>query len=691
MKSRSILLTFILTFSLSSLAEIKLVLNKETAKKLSNTQYKKIESFFEETTSTLPNIIKNKLGSIEVDFEKIKNKDLPHFSSPQVLREEIWSNSSSHEHDKNEGGSVAYTSKFFGSDITIHSGFLPYIYDEELKSTKTENNHRTIYQTAKASLIHEIVHRYDLLKLSPTERYQDNSFWSEVVEVENKIISDYKRKKKSRGPKKNGSSRHVVNPLKYNISSTPSFKSVFKSVTANTLDIQSPDNYEFKNAQEAFAVNMEYFILDPEYKCRKPQLYHYFSNLFNEVPFGNVECSTPFVRIDELVMTKLKFSELDEKRIYQVHYLLAGPGKAMMSKWGHAMIRIVICSPEREEVSSECLKDISEDIVISFRANIVDTKMNYYKGLVGKYPSNIFLYRMVDIINEYTAGEDRELFSVPVNMENDELARFINKVQEGFWSYSGKYKFITNNCATETYNFFKGVFYNSSIISNKNSVVTPDELIEFLYENNKTDFKNIDEVKSLKQGDFYFPRFLDRGERYFEELKKEKILNLDVDYVEYIEELSPRERMESFSLYSGMTLDEEIKAVVSMMTIESFILTKLDNEYSLKNTQFSIKEFEKNKNSNEVINEYKKWKHRYSNYGVINAGYGVPYKNEVKSIEEQRSILLELNGTYSLALEEIEIKNNKELKSLITKIEATRSNKVKLLNVLINKQLRRKK
>ena len=436
---------------------------------------------------------------------------------------------------------------------------------------------------------------------------------------------------------------------------------------------------------------MEYFILDSEYKCRKPQLYHYLSNLFNTRPFQEIQCDTPFVRIDELVMEKLKFSNIDISKIYQVHYLLAGPGKAMMSKWGHAMIRIVMCSDKRESPSSECLNDISEDIVISFRANIVDTKMNYFKGLVGDYPSNIFLYRMVDIINEYTAGEDRELFSVPVKMNTDEMQRFINKVQEGFWSYSGRYKFITNNCATETYNFFKGVFYNSSIITNKNSVVTPDELIEFLYESGKTDYNSIEAVKKLKHGDFYFPRFLDRGEKYFNELKEQGIIDLNVDYTEYVEELLPSERIKSFELFNKMELKEEIRAVVSMMTIESFILTKLDNEYKLKSTQLSIKEFEKNELSSDVISSYKKWKHRYSNYGVINSGYGVPYKREVKSINEQRNIFVELNGTYLKALEEIEITKNIELNALIQKIEATRMNKSNLLNVLIKQQLRRSK
>lgn len=44
---------------------------------------------------------------------------------------------------------------------------------------------------------------------------------------------------------------------------------------------RSPDPYEFKSGAESFAVNMEHFLLDPNYKCRRPTFYEYYSKKLN--------------------------------------------------------------------------------------------------------------------------------------------------------------------------------------------------------------------------------------------------------------------------------------------------------------------------------------------------------------------------------------------------------------------------
>ena len=168
MKSRLLLLTFFSIYSMGTIANISLKLNAKLVDTLEQSQISKIESFFAESISNLPQVVKSNLDKIEVNFEMIKNRELPKFSSPQVLREDIWSDGDSHDHEDSHGGSVAYTSKFFGSDITIHSGFLPFIYNDDLKDTLSNNNHKTIYQTAKASLLHEIMHRFDFVKLTPS-------------------------------------------------------------------------------------------------------------------------------------------------------------------------------------------------------------------------------------------------------------------------------------------------------------------------------------------------------------------------------------------------------------------------------------------------------------------------------------------------------------------------------------------
>jgi hypothetical protein len=45
--------------------------------------------------------------------------------------------------------------------------------------------------------------------------------------------------------------------------------------TAQPPGRAQPDSYELSSPKEYIAVNMEYFLLDPSYACRRPALYQY--------------------------------------------------------------------------------------------------------------------------------------------------------------------------------------------------------------------------------------------------------------------------------------------------------------------------------------------------------------------------------------------------------------------------------
>ena len=47
---------------------------------------------------------------------------------------------------------------------------------------------------------------------------------------------------------------------------------------------RSPDPYELTSPLEFVAVNLEYFLLDPSYACRRPSLHRYFSEHFGWAP-----------------------------------------------------------------------------------------------------------------------------------------------------------------------------------------------------------------------------------------------------------------------------------------------------------------------------------------------------------------------------------------------------------------------
>jgi hypothetical protein len=213
----------------------------------------------------------------------------------------------------------------------------------------------------------------------------------------------------------------------------------------------SPDAYEFKNLEEALAVNVEYMLLDDEFECRRPATANFLhQRLGLKLPGKCTKNYNVVVQSAYLEDNYLQSLSIDPSRVYQVHYLFAGKGKAIMSRWGHAMIRLIVCAPGRKTVGPDCLRDVSHHLVLSYRAHITDMNLSYRKGISGNYPSQLYLLRFHEVQQEYTKFELRDLYSIPLILTSEQKTDFIDLTLERFWSYQGKYYFLGNNCGTET-------------------------------------------------------------------------------------------------------------------------------------------------------------------------------------------------------------------------------------------------
>lgn len=244
------------------------------------------------------------------------------------------------------------------------------------------------------------------------------------------------------------------------ISAEPDFQRIvgMKRVTRNTKKKvtnqnagSSPDAYEFQNLEESLAVNTEYLILDSEFECRKPATANFLSKKLG-IPLKG-ECQKNYKVLAQSAFLEDNYQlavSIDPKRVYQVHYLFAGKGRALMSRWGHAMFRLVICAPFRKEVGPECMNDVSHHLALSYRAYMSDINISYSKGVFGGYPSQLFIMRYLEVQQEYTKFELRDLFSAPLKMTAQQKKEFLDLTLERFWTYQGRYYFIDNNCGTET-------------------------------------------------------------------------------------------------------------------------------------------------------------------------------------------------------------------------------------------------
>ena len=150
----------------------------------------------------------------------------------------------------------------------------------------------------------------------------------------------------------------------------------------NAFRDRSPDRYELTSPGEFVAVNLEYFLLDPAYACRRPALYRHFAAHFGSHP-PPAECAPDFVVLQASAEPDLPpLLQLDPERVYAVDYLLAEGNEKPLSRWGHSMLRLVICAPGRVP-GPDCRFDLQYHQVLSFRAFVGDVQISTWRGLDG--------------------------------------------------------------------------------------------------------------------------------------------------------------------------------------------------------------------------------------------------------------------------------------------------------------------
>ncbi|MCC4596565.1 DUF4105 domain-containing protein [Xanthomonas campestris pv. phormiicola] len=220
-------------------------------------------------------------------------------------------------------------------------------------------------------------------------------------------------------------------------------------VDRNAFSERSPDRYELASPAEFVAVNLEHFLLDPDYACRRPALARYFAQRLAWSPPASA-CAPGLAYLQDPLADEAALLQLDPARVYAVDYLLAEGNAQPMSHWGHSMLRLVICAPGRPP-GPDCRLDLAYHKVLSFRAFVDDVQISNVRGLTGSYPSRLFVLPLRQVVDDYTQVQLRGLQSIPLRLTADEIAALLERAAQLHWSYDGRYYFLSNNCAVETY------------------------------------------------------------------------------------------------------------------------------------------------------------------------------------------------------------------------------------------------
>ncbi|MGZ3809032.1 MAG: DUF7844 domain-containing protein, partial [Bacteriovorax sp.] len=428
--SRSVLIVALLSAGVLKADELSLNL-----KSLNDDQKKVLSKTFAEINELLPSsFIKGMPKNIEIKIERLSDhKEVP----KDVCEVNL-------DQKKNKNKFVYGQYNNFTNVLKINVPVFEELKKGKDQSFKISCQHKSLYNQSIATIVHELSHGYD----------SNNKVSSRMSFVRRAGFQ----------------------------------KGFFNDKNKNVEAMRSADQYELANVKEAFAVNFEYFILDEEFACRKPSMFDYYKDQFIFDPYPKRNCR---LNTNVMVSTEQGFfpEEIDPRRVYRIDYLLASKGNEISSGFGHSMFRLVICAPERLDMytnkkipatpfGKKCLEDKFYHLVVSYRANIEDSKQDPLKGLTGGYPSMLFMFNLYSIFEEYNNEELRDLVAYPLKLSEKEKEDMVKKIIEDHWNYKGAYKFLTNNCAVESIDLLKASLFNFKL--NNQKPFTPYGMLEDL-------------------------------------------------------------------------------------------------------------------------------------------------------------------------------------------------------------------
>ncbi|CAN7363619.1 DUF4105 domain-containing protein [Pseudomonas sp. LjRoot71] len=399
------------------------------------------------------------------------------------------------------------------SGIELNTALLPALSDGSSATRQTSWPHGSERRELLATVLHELTHLYDRAQLWP--------------QAERQLQRQCRQREQSLGAV--GLPEHCRGQTarRFTLSDDPQLLDLAgwpqqvgrrgAREHDNHQVARSPDSYELSNPREFLAVNMEYFLLDPSYACRRPLLARYLSAHFAWTPSNQEPCAEGLAYLNAgRDFARQPLGRIDPQRVYQVDYLLAEANNELASRWGHSMLRLVICAPDRP-LGPDCRLDLQEHLVLSYRAFVGDVQLSSWDGLTGAYPSRLFVLPLEQVIEEYTKVELRSLASVPLKLERAQLEQLVTRAAEQHWSYDGDYWFLSNNCAVETLKLLRSGSQHPRLQALDS--IMPNGLLDTLVARGLADRSVLaDDAEALRLG-YRFDSFRERYQAMFSVLQ----------------------------------------------------------------------------------------------------------------------------------------------------------------------------
>ncbi|NWA69508.1 DUF4105 domain-containing protein [Pseudomonas reactans] len=520
----------------------------------------------------------------------------------------------------------AYGQASLVSELDLNRNLLASLTDGSAATQKTNRPHGTVRREMLATVLHELTHIYDRARLwSKADRALINR-----CSRQNSITGLIGLPDQCRGQHDR---RFTLSddPRLLDLAGWPQYVGRRGEREQNNHQVaRSPDIYETTSPLEFVAVNMEYFLLDQSYACRRPSLFRYYKEHFGWAPPNQDACANTYAFLNAgNDFAKTPLGHVDPERVYEIDYLLAEANQNLVSRWGHSMLRLVICAPGRPR-GPDCRLDLDQHLVLSYRAFVGDVQLSSWDGLVGKYPSRLFVLPLAQVIDEYTKTELRGLASVPLKLTRQEINDTVEHAAEMHWSYDGNYFFISNNCAVESLKLLRSGSANPQLTGLDN--ITPNGLLEVLSARGLADTSVLDDKRRALRLGYHFDSFRERYQAMFDVLRKH--LPIKQTQVEDWLSLSAEERRQWFG-----QADLRTSAALLLLEQASFRKQLMLAQDEVKQRYLGARELKNGgmEKANATLQQI------LANSGFLSrpaellgsGGYGLPQPSEAKRLESE--------------------------------------------------------
>jgi hypothetical protein len=407
------------------------------------------------------------------------------------------------------------------------------------------------------------------------------------------------------------------------------FESIFGwSVKINSKNNPFKDNsFRFRslyslssNRKELFNLAVTQLATDNQFSCKLPSVAKYIRGILKvNKTISSFECDKglPYVEfVQKKLIKKIKYINLD--KVHSVQFFFATQSKQIASRFGHAMLKIVLCSEKRTSISDKCLTDFSDHLILSFRAATGLEPISAMKGLNGQYPMQIYFMNQDTAMREYNLNEQRDLHGYTLNVSNDDKLMIVKRVIESYWQYSGRYYFTSQNCATELLSLLRSSLQRKNTL--KDSPVTPIGLKNLLLKE-----KLISPINE-KDDRFYFKSYEAKLSLSNEILKGLKLGNNESNI-----DLASLNREDRILIANTLITRQQVAAF--QIAYELFYDNQHSNE--INKVILHIKESQQTQKLNEIKElEQAATNGNYTMHSITHS-LGIPMGREIREIESK--------------------------------------------------------